>query len=97
VFGAIVMDPEVQAAWTAEESVEELRNLGNVSVELVQVSVFLAAFAGLYFAVAVMTDETYKEQFFSAVLDELERAVGVRAGYLALRAADGAGSEAPGT
>jgi hypothetical protein len=91
LFGAIVMDPEVQAAWTGEQGVEELRNLGNLSVELLQVSVFLAAFSGLYFAVAVMTDETYKEQFFSEVLHELERAVGVRAGYLALRDADGSG------
>ena len=48
-------------------------------------SVFLAAFRGLYFAVAVMTDETYKGQFFNEVLEELERAVGVRAGYLALQ------------
>ena len=48
-------------------------------------SVFLAAFSALYFTVAVLTDETYKEQFFSDVLGELERAVGVRAGYLALR------------
>ncbi|WP_432479052.1 hypothetical protein [Nocardioides sp. GXQ0305] len=93
LFGAIVMDPEVQAAWTGEQDVEELRNLGNLSVELLQVSVFLAAFSGLYFAVAVMTDETYKEQFFSEVLHELERAVGVRAGYLALRDADGSGRE----
>jgi len=97
LFGGIVMTPEVQAAWTGQDSVEGLRNTGNLSVELVQVSVFLAAFAGLYFAVAVMTDETYKEQFFKEVLDELERAVGVRAGYLALQdATTGAGSdEAP--
>ena len=97
LFGAIVMDPEVQAAWTAEKGVEELRNAGNLSVELIQVSVFLAAFSGLYFAVAVMTDETYRAQFFSEVLNELERAVGVRAGYLALQdETTGAGStEAP--
>ena len=32
-----------------------------------------------------VTDETYREQFFSGVMRELERAVGVRAVYLALR------------
>jgi len=96
LFGGIVMTPEVQAAWTGQDDVEGLTNLGNLSVELVQVSVFLAAFSGLYFAVSVMTDETYREQFSKELLDELERAVGVRAGYLALRDADGAGSgEAP--
>jgi len=98
LFGGIVMTPEVQAAWTGEDQVEKYRHLGNLSVELVQVSVFLAAFSGLYFAVAVMTDETYRDQFFSEVLDELERAVGVRAGYLPLRAApaDGSGTAEPG-
>jgi hypothetical protein len=85
VFGGLVMTAEVQQAWTAQERVHNLPYLDNLSVELVQVSVFLAAFSGLYFTVAVLTDETYKEQFFREVLDELERAVGVRAGYLALR------------
>ncbi len=79
VFGGLVMTPEVQAAWTGEREPR-----ANVSVELVQVATFLAAFSGLYFTVAVMTDETYKAQFFTEVLAELERAVGVRAGYLAL-------------
>jgi len=97
LFGGIVMTSEVQIAWTAQEKVTQLPYFGNLSVELVQVSVFLAAFSGLYFAVAVMTEETYREQFFSEVLNELERAVGVRAGYLALQdATTGAGSdEAP--
>jgi hypothetical protein len=33
-----------------------------------------------------VTDETYRKQFFAGVTDEMERAVGVRAVYLALRA-----------
>jgi hypothetical protein len=48
--------------------------------------VFLAAFSNLYLTVSTMTDETYRERFFGSVLSELERAVGVRAVYLALRA-----------
>jgi Ca2+/Na+ antiporter len=84
VFGGIVMTSEVQANWTGGR-IHHLPYLDNLSVELVQVSVFLAAFSGLYFTVAVLTDETYKDQFFREVLAELERAVGVRAGYLALR------------
>ncbi|QBR94133.1 hypothetical protein [Nocardioides euryhalodurans] len=87
VFGGIVMEAGVQEAWTAQDRVHHLPYLDNLSVELVQVSVFLASFSGLYFTVAVMTDETYRVQFFSEVLTELERAVGVRAGYLALRGA----------
>lgn len=34
---------------------------------------------------STVTDETYREQFFGSVVRELERAVGVRAVYLALR------------
>ena len=85
VFGSIVMTADVQMSWTGEAHLHHLPFLDNLSVELLQVSVFLAAFSGLYFTVAVLTDETYKEQFFSEVLAELERAVGVRAGYLALQ------------
>ena len=55
-------------------------------VALVQVSTFLAAFSGLYLTVSTVTDEAYREQFFGSVMRELERAVGVRAVYLALRA-----------
>ena len=50
-----------------------------------QVSTFLAAFSGLYLTVSTVTDEAYREQFFGSVMRELERAVGVRAVYLALR------------
>ena len=57
----------------------------NLSVELLQVSVFLAAFSGLYFTVYAVTDETYRDQFFTEIKAELEKAVGVRAVYLAAR------------
>ena len=46
-----------------------------------QVSVFLAGFSGLYFTVGAVTDETYRQQFFTSVTRELERAVAVRAVY----------------
>ena len=49
-------------------------------------SVFLAAFSGLYFTVYAVTDEAYRDQFFTEVKNELDRAVGVRAVYLMLRA-----------
>ena len=55
------------------------------SRELLQVSIFLAAFSGLYFTVYAVTDSNYRDQFFHEITDELERAVGVRAAYLALR------------
>ena len=91
LFGGLVMTPEVQMNWTGVESVEELNALPvltNLTFELFQVSVFLAAFSGLYFTVYAVTDEAYRDQFFTAVKRELDRAVAVRAVYAALRGHD---------
>jgi hypothetical protein len=88
VFGALVMDPGVVISWIGEERVHAVPHLPHLTAELVQVSVFLAAFSGLYLTVSTVTDETYREHFFAAVLNQLERAVGVRAVYLALRDRD---------
>lgn len=84
LFGSITMDESIVEGWTGE-GVAHVRYLDHLSVQLVQVSVFLAAFSSLYLTVSTVTDETYREQFFGSVLTEMERAVGVRAVYLALR------------
>jgi hypothetical protein len=84
LFGSLIMTDDVVRAWIAEDT-HHLPHLANLSVELLQVSVFLAAFSGLYLTVSTVTDETYREQFFGSVMKELERAVAVRAVYLALR------------
>ena len=52
-----------------------------------QVSVFLAAFSGLYFTVYAVTDELYRKQFFSTIVRELERAVSARSAYRMLKRA----------
>jgi amino acid permease len=78
LFGTIIMTPEVLDTWQTAEPFDPHR-------ALVQVSVFLAAFSGLYLTVSTVTDETYRAQFFGSVTRELERAVAVRAVYLALR------------
>ncbi len=83
VFGAITMQQEIVEAWVVDAGVHNLDWLPNVSVELLQVSTFLAAFAGLYFTVFAVTDETYRAQFFTGVVRELEQAIAVRAAYVA--------------
>jgi hypothetical protein len=82
VFGLVAMDASVVASWIGSRPVTLL---GPVSVELVQVSVFLAAFSGLYFTVYAVTDELYRNQFFTSITRELERAVAARAVYHALK------------
>jgi hypothetical protein len=57
---------------------------GLVSLELVKVSTFLAAFAGLYFTVYAVSDANYRKQFFTRIRWELERAVSVRLVYRSL-------------
>ena len=81
VFGAIVMDEGVLEIWI-EEQLTYPWGIKLISLELVQVSVFLAAFSGLYFAVFAVTDETYRREFFTEVLGELEQALKVRVQYL---------------
>ena len=86
VFGSIIMHEQTQLNWTGLEAVQGVPGLPSVSVQLAKVSLFLSAFSGLYFTVSAVTDDTFRSQFFSLVIRELERAVGVRAVYLALRA-----------
>lgn len=81
VFGAVAMDEKVLEAWIGEPLTYP-GGVRVVSVELLQVSTFLAAFSGLYFAVYAVTDETYRREFFTEVLGELEQALRVRVRYL---------------
>lgn len=83
VFGVVAMRPDVIESWIGQPP-QAFEVWPTLSLELAQVSVFLAAFSGLYFTVYAVTDETYREQFFTSVTSELERAVGVRAVYRSL-------------
>ena len=90
VFGIVVMDPSVVASWTGEPlhpvvGLPDALEPERFSRELVQVSVFLAAFSGLYFTVYAVTDELYRNEFFATVTRELERAVSARVAYRAAR------------
>ncbi len=87
VFGRVAIDDSVVNSWVGAGAPHFPRLLGDLgfSRELLQVSIFLSAFSGLYFTVYAVTDASYREQFFHEITHELERAVGVRAAYLALR------------
>ncbi|MCW2794115.1 MAG: hypothetical protein JWO76_3213, partial [Nocardioides sp.] len=85
VFGALIMTGPVMDSWLGHDTTS-VPGLSGFSVELLQVATFLSAFSGLYLTVSTVTDETYREQFFGSVMHEMERAVGMRAVYLTLRA-----------
>ena len=80
VFGSVVMQDAVVESWIGHE-VHGVPGLGGLTAPLLKVSVFLAGFSALYFTVYAVTDETYRQQFFTSVMRELERAVAVRAVY----------------
>jgi hypothetical protein len=88
VFGSLTIPDSTVIAWTQQDAVTHLPSrLGQhipITNELWQVSVFLSAFAGLYFTVYAVTDETYRSQFFAGVSTELEQAVAVNAVYVSL-------------
>jgi hypothetical protein len=54
-----------------------------VTEELLRVTGFLTVFSGFYFAVSVLTDETYRAEFLEEVVGEMRRSLAVRAVYLA--------------
>jgi hypothetical protein len=90
VFGVVAMEPSVLHLWLTHPVQPIDGPLGDLfgerlSLELLRVSTFLAAFSGLYFTVYAVTDELYRRQFFSTVIRELERAVSARVAYRFLR------------
>ncbi len=54
-----------------------------VTEELLRVTGFLTVFAGLYFTVTAITDESYRREFIGEILEEMRRSLAVRAVYLA--------------
>jgi len=86
-FGTVAIEDDVIASWVGQGAPHRVPVLAaaGLSRELLQVSIFLAAFSGLYFTVYAITDGDYRDQFFTEITDELDRATGVRVAYLALR------------
>ena len=87
LFGSVTISDDVVRSWLGHAPTElpSLARYLPVSNELVQVSTFLAAFAGLYFTVYAVSDPAYREQFFTRVAEDLERAIGVHTVYETLR------------
>ena len=90
VFGALAVGPEVRESWIGStgDSVATLDILGErveITAELLRVSGGIAAISGLYYAIAVLTDSTYREQFLDRMGDEMRATFQARAEYLRLR------------
>ena len=92
VFGVLAIPVETVASWTGITDVSVLADLeisGRTLVltePLIRVSVFLGAFAGMYFTVVLSTDDTYRNEFADDVGPEIRQALAVREAYRHLRA-----------
>jgi MFS family permease len=87
VFGIIAIRHSVIKAWIGRDPTGG--SLFGIQVpvthELLQVSLFVAAFAGLYFAAATVTDDKYRRAFFDPLTDHLTVSLFARDIYLARR------------
>jgi hypothetical protein len=84
-FGVLAITPDVVEAWIQRRP-QAIAGHPSLSVELVKVSSALAAFSGLYYAIAVLTEATYREEFLADVESSLRETFLDRARYLDLRA-----------
>jgi hypothetical protein len=85
-FGVLAITPHVVEAWIGEAP-HAIAGHAALSRELVKVSAALAAFSGLYYAIAVLSDATYREEFLEDLQTSLRETFGDRARYLEARAA----------
>ena len=91
VFGVLVVDDRLRTEWLGYPGHEllHLHLLGErleLTSELLRVAVGLGAFSGFYFAIAMFTDSTYREEFLGELTSEMRRSFKDRAEYLRLRA-----------
>ncbi len=90
LFGLVAINEQVREAWIGGpgDSFWDVTIFGEqfqLTVELVKVAGGLAAFTGLYFAIAMLTDATYREEFLDEITSELRSVFRVREEYLELR------------
>ena len=92
VFGLFAVREDTIVVWTsldalpADDVFARWRVFGTdlvLSIHLLRVVGFLVAFSALQFAVAAVTDSTYRHEFFEEVTGEVRQALAVRSLYLA--------------
>jgi hypothetical protein len=91
LFGLLAVNEDLRREWldTAGTDVVSFSVGGQdfqITQELLRVAGGLAAFSGFYFAVAMLTDSTYREEFLAELTSEMGASFRARVAYLRLRA-----------
>jgi hypothetical protein len=93
-FGALLVDVDVIAEWTGEQPqiLFRIPFIDDVVVtrQLLRAAFGIAAFSGLYYAVAMLVDATYRDEFVGELKEKLRSTFLIRAEYLELRGVAGA-------
>lgn len=85
-FGLIALSPHVIEVWIGHPPTKVVEIFGaQLSRELLRVAGAIAAFSGLYYAITVLTDSTYRTEFVDELTEELRASFVDRAAYLRLR------------
>ena len=76
LFGLLAIDDTARESWLGADGTTLLTlSIGGdqfeLTEELLRVAGGLAAFSGFYFAVAMLTDSTYREEFLEELTDEM--------------------------
>ncbi len=87
-LGTVLVDVSVQSTWVGHPVTPvEIAGVDlHLTLELVRVSLGMAAISGLYYAVALVVDPAYRDELVDALTKEMRATFAVRAEYLALRA-----------
>ncbi len=85
-FGLLAMTPHVIEIWVGEKPHLLTTVLGvEIYEELLRVSGAIGALSGLYYAIATLTDETYRKEFLTELTEEMRETFLARVAYLQAR------------
>jgi len=90
VLGALLVSTAVRESWlvTPDDVIWSIAWFGDtvqVSESLLRVATGVAAFAGLYYAVTILVDSAYRDQFVDSLSEELRGTFRRRSEYLELQ------------
>ncbi len=90
VFGMLAIDESIRTDWMGYpgDTLFEVDLFGEqleLTTELLRVAGGLAAFSGFYFAISILTDSTYREEFLEELTSEMRETFRQRSEYLKLR------------